>query len=70
MTEHIKMPDVAPLVRYVANGTQTVFAYPFPIFAAADIVVRFDGARQYSGFTVSGAGVTAGGAVTFAVAPG
>ena len=32
MTEHIKMPDVAPLVRYLADGAQTQFTYPFPIF--------------------------------------
>ena len=34
---HIKMPDVAPLVRYLADGAQTVFDYPFPIFASEDI---------------------------------
>lgn len=69
MTEHIKMPDIEPLVRYVADGARTVFAYGFPVFKAEDIVVRFDGARQYSGFAVSGAGRSAGGAVTFAQAP-
>ena len=35
-TEHIKMPDVVPLVRYVADGAQTAFDYPFPIFASED----------------------------------
>lgn len=69
MTSHIKMPDVAPLVRYVADGVQTAFEYPFPIFASEDLAVYFDGARQYSGFTVSGAGETAGGTVTFDAAP-
>lgn len=68
-TEHIKMPDVAPLVRYVADGAETEFTYPFPIFASEDLAVYFDGARQYSGFTISGAGDTAGGTVTFAAAP-
>lgn len=68
-TEHIKMPDVAPLARYLADGAQTVFEYPFPIFASGNIAVYFDGAPQFSGFTVAGAGVTAGGAVTFATAP-
>lgn len=69
MTEHIKMPAVAPLVRYAANGVQTVFEYPFPIFASEDLAVYFDGARQYSGFSVSDAGETDGGAVTFDTAP-
>lgn len=65
MTEHIKMSDVVPLVRYVANGAQTVFAYNFPVFKAEDIIVRFDGARQYGGFDVTGAGKTQGGKVVF-----
>lgn len=68
-TEHIKMPDVAPLVRYLADGSQTAFTYPFPIFASEDLAVFFDGAQQFSGFTVSGAGETAGGTVTFDSAP-
>ncbi len=69
MTEHIKVPAVEPLVRYVANGTQTVFAYPFPIFASEDLKVYFDGAEQASGFDISDAGQTAGGDVTFDAAP-
>ncbi len=68
-TEHIKMPDVAPLVRYLADGAQTVYTYPFPIFASEDLAVYFDGARQYSGYSVAGAGATAGGTVTFDAAP-
>ncbi len=69
MTEHIKMPDVTPLVRYTANGTQSVFAYPFPIFASEDLAVYLNGAKQGSGFTINGAGLTAGGTVTFETAP-
>lgn len=69
MLEHIKMPAVSPLVRYVANGTQTSFQYPFPIFASEDLAVYFDGARQYTGFNVSDVGETAGGLITFDEAP-
>ena len=65
MTEHIKMPAIAPLVRYVANGTQTDFQYSFPIFASEDMAVYFDGARQYSGFIVTDAGESDGGFVAF-----
>ena len=68
-TDHIQMPAVAPLVRYLADGAQTMFAYPFPVFTAADIAVYFDGARQYGGYAISGAGETDGGAVTFDEAP-
>lgn len=69
MTEHIKVPAVAPLVRYVANGTQTVFEYPFPIFASEDVKVYFNGAPQYAGFDIADAGNTNGGTVTFDIAP-
>ncbi|MCB1721678.1 MAG: hypothetical protein KDI11_07985, partial [Alphaproteobacteria bacterium] len=69
MTEHIKMPDVVPIVRYVAKGTQTEFTYNFPIFASEDLAVYIDGAKQASGFTISGAGETVGGSVTFDAAP-
>ena len=69
MTSHIKMPDVTPVVRYVADGSQTVYQYPFPIFASEDLAVSFDGAPQYAGFTVADAGMTEGGSVTFATAP-
>lgn len=66
---HIKIPDVTPVVRYAANGTQTVFAYPFPVFASEDVAVYLDGALQASGYTVGGAGETLGGDVTFDAAP-
>lgn len=69
MTEHIKMPDVTPVVRYVANGTQTAFPYPFPIFASEDMAVYNNGAKIVSGFDITGEGDTAGGLVTFDVAP-
>lgn len=68
-TDHIKIPDIEPIVRYTAGGTQTVFTYPFPVFASEDLAVYLDGAKQSSGFTISGAGETAGGTVTFDSAP-
>lgn len=66
---HIKMPDIRPIVRYTADGVQTDYAYPFPIFASEDLVVSLDGAQQVSGFTISGAGVTEGGLVRFDAPP-
>lgn len=65
MTEHIKMPEKPPLIRYAANGTKNIFEYPFPIFASEDLKIYFDGARQYAGFDIAGAGKTAGGSVVF-----
>jgi hypothetical protein len=69
MPDHIKMPATAPIVRYVANGVQTVFEYPFPIFASEDMKVYFDGAPQYAGYDIADAGETSGGTVTFDNAP-
>lgn len=69
MPDHIKMPAIEPIVRYVANGTQTVFEYPFPIFASEDLAVYFDGARQYAGFDITDAGQTEGGTIAFDSAP-
>ncbi|MDH5722923.1 MAG: glycoside hydrolase family 55 protein [Alphaproteobacteria bacterium] len=69
MIEHIKMPDVTPIVRYVADGVETIYSYPFPIFASEDLVVYLDGAKQVSGFTITGSGLTSGGDVTFGTAP-
>ncbi len=69
MPEHIKIPDIVPIVRYVADGVDTGFSYPFPIFASEDLAVYLDGAKQASGYTITGAGQTTGGDVTFGTAP-
>lgn len=70
MPEHIQIGDVSPRVQYTANGTQTVFAFPFPIFDETDLKVFLDEAEQSAGFSVSGAGQNSGGDVTFNAAPG
>lgn len=67
---HIKMPDITPVVRYAANGSQTIFDYPFPVFASEDVAVYFNGALQTAGYDITGAGVTSGGTVVFDDAPG
>ena len=68
-TDHIKIPDIAPIVRYVANGSQTDFAYPFPIFASEDLSITINDVVQSAGFSVSGSGETGGGTVSFDTAP-
>lgn len=68
-TEHIKMPAVLPVIRTLANGSQTIFSYPFPIFAAGDLSIFLNGAPQSSGYSVTGAGETDGGTVIFETAP-
>ena len=45
MPDHIKMPAVTPVVRYLANGESAVFSYPFPIFASEDLAVYLNGAK-------------------------
>lgn len=69
MADHIQIGDITPRKRYVADGTQTLFTYPFPIFKTADLEVYLDDALQETGYAVSGAGQDLGGEVTFDAAP-
>lgn len=68
-SDHIKIPAVEPVIRYAANGVQSVFSFPFPVFAGEDVKIFLDGAPQYAGFDIAGAGETAGGSVTFDTPP-
>ena len=58
--------DVTPRVQYTASGSQTVFAYGFPIFVDSDLKVYIGSTLKTltTHYTVSGAGTTAGGNVT------
>ncbi|WP_029009194.1 glycosyl hydrolase family 28-related protein [Azospirillum halopraeferens] len=69
MTASFQVPRGTPRVQYVADGVQTAFTFPFPIFASEDLQVFLGAAAQDTGFTVTGAGVTAGGTVAFAAPP-
>ncbi len=69
MTSSLLIPRGTPRVQYIADGALRVFTYPFPIFAAEDLQVFLGAASQSAGYSVSGAGATAGGAVTFNTAP-
>ena len=66
---HITVGDISPRIQYLADGTQTVFTYPFPIFKAADMAVYLGNALQIRGVTIAGAGQSRGGTVTFSTAP-
>lgn len=54
--------------RYVANGVATVYAIPFLLLDAADLVVTLDDVVVSSGFTLTGVGNPSSTA-TFSVAP-
>ncbi len=58
-----------PRVQYEASGSQTVFTFPFPIFAAGDLAVWFGDGDAPTTHTISGVAQSAGGSVTFAMAP-
>lgn len=68
-TDHIVIGDLRPRVQYVADGTVRDFAYPFPIFKAADLEVWLGEVRATAGFTTTGAGSDGGGTVSFGAAP-
>lgn len=70
MTDHIKIYGVKPRIQYIADGTSTIYEFPFAIFSASDIDVYFGSTKQNtSTYTVSGARSSDGGAVTFETAP-
>ncbi len=69
MSEHIRIGDIAPRVHYVADGVQTVFTYPFPIFEPGDIEVLNDSVPANFGFVIIDAGESDGGAIHYAEAP-
>lgn len=69
MAEHIQIGDVSPRIQYTADGEQTEFTYPFPIFAVPDLEVYLGGVLQESGYMVSGAGLSTGGLCVFDTAP-
>ncbi|MCW8915052.1 MAG: hypothetical protein OQK24_04270 [Magnetovibrio sp.] len=69
MTPHIQIGNISPRVQYEGDGMQTEFVYLFQIFADADMEVYLDDTLQSSGYSISGAGQTQGGAVTMDSAP-
>ncbi len=69
MTTHIRIPDVSPMIQAVADGSRTIFTFPFPVFEAADLEVHVGTGVMTSGYTVVGEGSSTGGAVAFATAP-
>lgn len=69
MPTTFQIPRGTPRVQYLADGAQTDFSFPFPIFAAGDLQVFLGAALQATGYAVAGAGSTDGGTVTFAAPP-
>ncbi len=57
--------DVRPRMQYTADGVQTSFVYPFPIFDAADLKVFFDDGGTPTSYTITGVGNSSGGNVVF-----
>ena len=71
MNDHIKINDVSPRIKYTADGTQTAFTFPFPVFADEDLEVFVDGiaAVPVTEFSISGAGADGGGTAIFSSPP-
>lgn len=70
MADHILIGDIEPRISYAVGATpRTVFEVPFPFFADSDLAVYVDGERKTvaTDYSVAGAGVSAGGSVTFNV---
>jgi hypothetical protein len=69
MADHIRIGDVAPRIQYATDGVQTAFTYPFPIFDTGDLEIRLNGLQVFTGFGITGAGLSEGGQVVFDHAP-
>ena len=69
MFDHIRIGDVSPRVQYAADGVQTTFIFPFPVFSASNVEVYLDDEQQSNGYDVAGVGESGGGTVIFDAAP-
>jgi|GEM_PF-1564434 len=69
MFDHIRIGDVSPRVQYAADGVQTTFIFPFPVFSASNVEVYLDDEPQSNGYDVAGVGESGGGTVIFDAAP-
>ena len=70
MTDHVKIYGIKPRIQYVADGTSSLYVFPFAIFSTSDIDVYFgDALQDTSTYTVSEARHSDGGSVTFETAP-
>jgi hypothetical protein len=65
----VLVADARPYVQYACDGVQTVFTYPFPILAEADLTVVLDDGTTPAGVSIAGVGDDAGGTVTLSPAP-
>ena len=68
-SSHLQVFEAVPRVTYAGNGLETAFPVPFSFFEAGHVWVYLNDSRQTSGFTVTGAGQSDGGVVTFDAAP-
>lgn len=69
MTDHIKISSVFPRIQFVGNGIAVSFLFPFAIFSPEDLEVYMNDTLQSVGYSVAGAGSSAGGTVTFSTPP-
>lgn len=69
MADHIQISNAIPRVQFVGDGITASFLFPFVVFTQQDLEVYLDDVLQRSEFSVSGAGSSAGGTVTFTAPP-
>jgi hypothetical protein len=66
---HIQITTTPPRVQYLADGVQTLFVFPFPIFNADNLQVYIDGLLQSGTYTATGVGASHGGSIAFLTPP-
>lgn len=67
----LTISDSEPRRQYTGNGVQTAFSANFEFRAASDVVCNVDGVVKTlnTDYTLTGAGISGGGTLTFSVAP-
>ncbi|MCB9960258.1 MAG: hypothetical protein H6843_16805 [Rhodospirillaceae bacterium] len=69
MTSQFQVPDTPPVVQYIADGSETAFAFPFPIIDAGDLQALVGAGDLSASVEIDGVGQSDGGTVQFATPP-
>ena len=69
MTNTFDISETIPHINYEADGSQTIFCFPFLIFETGNITVYLDGEPVSSGYSVEFTPNVSGGNVIFTTAP-
>ena len=68
-SEHIMIKSATPRAQYTADGVQTLYTFPFPVFDASNLQVYIEEVLQVGTYSISGVGSSHGGSISFEQPP-